>query len=80
MMERAIIFLKQHGYESFELSGVLMIPIDSVDRLEQTVSTIKKLLVQCGYDKSWCVDPHYYERRASLNGAMFEDNKSANIT
>ena len=57
-----------------------MIPIDSVEKLEQTVSAIKKLLVACGYNKSWCVDPHYYERHASLTGAMFEDNQSANIT
>lgn len=61
-ISQAIEYLKKNGIESFELMGVLSIPVDSPEKLDYVVSRISKLLKECGYDKSWRVDPYYYER------------------
>ena len=74
MTEKAIEVLKEHGLESFVVSGILMIPIDSVDQLEETVQKVKNLLKECGYEKSWCVDPHYFERHKTITAAMYDEN------
>ena len=72
MTEKAILYLKEHGIESFELMGVLIIPVSSPKELDVQASKIKKLLNACGYDKSWSLDPYYYERHKSLEGEMFD--------
>ncbi len=61
-MENAIQYLKENGIEAFELMGILVIPTDSPETLDIFVSKVKKLLQACGYEKSWRVDPYYYER------------------
>lgn len=61
MIEKAIIFLKEKGIEAFELSGVLVIPVSSPENLYSLAKQIKRYLVECGYEKSWMLDPYYYE-------------------
>ena len=72
MTEKAILYLKEHGIESFELMGVLVIPVSNPEELDIQASKISKLLKECGYDKSWSLDPYYYERHKSLEGEMFQ--------
>ena len=73
MMERAIAYLKEQGIESFELMGILTVPVESPEELDSTVSKLSKLLKECGYNKSWRVDPYYYERRKDITAVMYED-------
>lgn len=75
MMEKAIAHLKAHGIESFELMNILTIPVDSPEEIEPMVSKLTKLLKECGYNKSWRVDPYYYEKHSSLTADMFEEVK-----
>lgn len=79
MIERAIKYLKERGIESFELMGILTIPIDSPDKLDSFVSTVSKLLKECGYNKSWRVDPYYYERHSSVEADIFDAKNADNI-
>ena len=78
MMERAIAYLKEHGIDSFELMGILTIPVESPEELDTTVSKLSKLLKECGYEKSWRVDPYYYERQKSITNAMYVDDPAKN--
>lgn len=72
MIEKAIGFLKEKGIESFERMGILIIPVESPENLDQVAKDIKRLLNECGYDKSWSVDPYYYERHKSIIGEMYD--------
>lgn len=71
MIEDAIIFLKEKGIESFELSGILFIPVASAENLDSIAKQIKRYLDECGYDKSWALDPYYYEKRKDTTSAMY---------
>ena len=63
-MERAIKFLEQNGIESFEQAGILVVPVSSVVEMYKMISTVKSLLKECGYEKSWRIDPYYYENKS----------------
>lgn len=75
-MEEAIAALKELGIESFELMGILTIPVESPEDIEPMVSKCTTLFKEIGYNKSWRVDPYYYEHHQSLAAEMF-DNQSA---
>ena len=51
--------------------GILVIPVSSCEHLDQTAKDIKRLLDDIGYDKSWRLDPYYYERHESVIGEMY---------
>jgi hypothetical protein len=74
MIDKAILYLKENGIESFERMGILVIPVSSEDakRLDYIAKDIKRLLEKIGYDKSWSLDPYYYERHKSLEGEMYK--------
>lgn len=69
--EIAIEYLKKQGIEAFELMNILVIPVDSPKKIMPTVSKVKTYLKECGYQKSWRVDPYYYERQQSVKKDMF---------
>ncbi len=73
MIEKAIIFLKEKGIEAFELSGVLVIPVSSPNELDTIAKNIKRYLNECGYDKSWMLDPYYYEHHPEMKGDYIND-------
>lgn len=56
-----ISYLSEHGVKSHENSGILVVPVASPDEIEKMVSKVKGLLKECGYDKSWAVNPYCYE-------------------
>lgn len=61
-MENAIQYLKENGVEAFEQKGILVIPTDSPEVLDAFVRKVRKLLQDCGYEKSWSISTYYYER------------------
>ena len=71
MIDQAIIFLKEHGIEAFELSGILVVPVSSPEDIEPMVSKLKGLLKEIGYNKSWAVDPDYYAKHKSIEEDMY---------
>lgn len=72
MIEKAIAFLRVHDIKAFELMGILVIPVSSPEGLDQKAKDIKRLLNQIGYNKSWMLDPYYYERHESVTGEMYK--------
>lgn len=71
MMEKAIKYLKENGIEAFEGSGILIIPCTSPEEIYNLVYRVKTLLKDVGYEKSWQIDPYYYERNRLDNGKIF---------
>ena len=59
---KAADHLKANGIEAFEGSNILVIPCDGPDYIVGLVSRVKKLLSEINYEKSWQIDPYYYER------------------
>lgn len=75
-MEEAIAALKERGIDAFELMGILTIPVDSPKDIEPTVNKLSTLFKEIGFNKSWRVDPYYYEHHSSLTAEMFEEGKN----
>ena len=71
-IDDAIKFLKSKGIESHENMGVLIIPVADARTLDSTASKIKKLLVECGYEKSWSLNPYYYDEQRSIVAEMYK--------
>lgn len=67
----AIDALKGIGIEAFELSRILVIPVDKPEDIYPTVERARRLFKEIGYEKSWQVDPYYYDKRQTLNGDMY---------
>lgn len=70
MIDKAIIFLKEHGIEAFENAGILVVPVSTPEEIYEKVSVIKNLLKEVGYEKSWQIDPYYYQRKRHENGQV----------
>ena len=70
-LEKAVEYLKSKNIEAFEGAGILVIPASSPEEIISIVSTVKKHLNEIGYEKSWQVDPYYYEKRKTLTGEMY---------
>ena len=65
----AIAYLKENNIEAIEAGGVVMIPFanlnENPDEFYALISRVKSLFKDIGYEKSWQVDPHYWERHKS---------------
>ena len=70
-IDEAIKYLKSKGIESHNTAGILEIPVDSPEEIVEMVSIIKKHLDDIGYDKSWQINPYYYENKESLVHDMY---------
>ncbi len=73
-MQRVIEHLKENGYDAVEVGGVLVIPYDYIhddpDKFCDTISRLKSLLKDVDYDKSWQIDPYYYDRKRNEDGSV----------
>ena len=67
----AIESLKKNGIEAFELSNILVIPVDKPDDIYPMANKARRVFKEIGYEKSWQIDPYYYEKRQTLNGEMY---------
>lgn len=65
-IEQVIKYLQDKGITAFESSGILVIPCNGPEDVVDLVSVIKHHLQDIGYDKSWQINPYYYERGESL--------------
>ncbi len=70
--DTTIAFLKTKGIESFELMNILVIPVTSCEHLDQVAKDIKRLLNEVGYEKSWRLDPYFYEKRQTIEAEMYQ--------
>ena len=70
MMEKAIKYLKENGIEAFEGSGILVIPCSNPEEIYDMVGKVKNLLKDVGYEKSWQIDPYYYQRKRYDDGCV----------
>lgn len=71
MIEEAIKHLKENGIEAFEGAGIVIIPASSPEEIYDLAGRVRKIFKECGYTKSWQIDPYYYDRQSSLSKEMF---------
>lgn len=78
-IEEAVKHLKEKDIEAIDGGNILVIPFNYVEKcfssedIANFVNTIKHHLQDVGYDKSWQINPYYYERKESLAGEMFDN-------
>lgn len=72
-IQEGVRILEENGIESFEGSGILVIPCSSPDEIYDLANKVRRIFKECGYNKSWQIDPYYFDRRQSLTGQMFDE-------
>ena len=75
-ISKAIQYLKENGVEdAVEVGGVLVVPYDYVhdadpDKIYRIISKLKGLLKDIDFNKSWMIDPYYYEKKRYEDGSV----------
>lgn len=73
-INKAIEHLKENDIDAVEVGGILVIPYDYIhddpDKFCDVITQIKGLLRDVDYDKSWQIDPYYYERKRNEDGSV----------
>lgn len=65
-INRALLYLKnQYSIEGFEQNGILVIPCNSVEEIYSMAEKVRRIFKECGYEKSWRIDPYYLENKRS---------------
>lgn len=60
----AVLELKARGIESFEGSGILIIPCSSPEEIYDMAGKVRRIFKEIGYEKSWQIDPYYLDKHA----------------
>jgi hypothetical protein len=66
----AIARLKKDGIESFEGSGILIIPCDDPEAIYDLATKVRRIFKEIGYEKSWQVDPYYWDKHRREDGSL----------
>lgn len=66
----AIARLKEDGIESFEGSGVLIIPCTEPEQIYDMAIKVRRILKEIDYQKSWLIDPYYYQKHRLEDGRL----------
>ncbi len=66
----AIARLKEDGIESFEGSGILIIPCTEPEQIYDMVNKVRRIFKEIDYQKSWQVDPYYYQKHRLEDGSL----------
>lgn len=74
-IDRALLYLKDNGIEGFSQDSILVIPCSSPEEIYNMAGKVRRLFKEIGYEKSWRIDPYYFERRSSLAGQMFDNSQ-----
>lgn len=72
---KAIDALKEVGIEAFEGHGILVIPASSPEDIYPMAEKARRVFKEMGYEKSWRIDPYYFDKLSSLTSAMYDDSQ-----
>ena len=70
-ISKAIARLKEDSIDSFELASVLVIPCNSAEEIYDLANKARRVFKEINFEKSWRIDPYYYNRHDSLSGQMY---------
>jgi hypothetical protein len=70
-MDKAMAYLKENNIESFESSGILVIPCSNPDEIYDMATRVRKYFKEISFEKSWQIDPYYISRHSDLTAAMY---------
>ena len=71
--DKAVDILKERGIESFVLGGVLTVPCSSPDDIYDMAEKLRKIFKEIGFEKSWRIDPYYFDKRQTLTATMYDE-------
>ena len=66
----AIARLKKDGIESFEGSGILIIPCTEPEQIYDIANEVRRIFKEIDYQKSWQIDPYYYQKHRLEDGRL----------
>lgn len=74
-IQKAIEYLKENDIDAVEVGNILVIPYDYVhdadpDEIYRIISKLKGLLKDIDFQKSWMIDPYYYEKKRYEDGSV----------
>ena len=65
-INEAISYLAKKYITSFDLNGVLVVPVDTPEKIGSVVGKVSTLLKEINYEGWWQVDPYYYEKHTDF--------------
>ena len=71
MIDKAILYLKERGIDAVEESGILVVPCSSPEDIYPLANNLRRYFKEIGYNKSWSIDPYFYQKRGSIDYEMF---------
>lgn len=71
----AMKYLKENEIDAVEVGGILVIPYDYIhdgdaDEIYKVISKLKGLLKDIDFNKSWMIDPYYYDKKRYEDGSV----------
>lgn len=68
-VDKAIEALKAlYKISAFEDSGILVIPCSSHEEIFDIANKVRSLFKEIGYEKSWRIDPYFYDPNKRMKG------------
>lgn len=61
---------KLYNIKAFESSGILVIPCSSPEEIFDLACKIRRIFKEIGYEKSWQIDPYYYQKKRYDDGSI----------
>lgn len=74
----AVKKLKEHGIEAFEGKGILVIPCSTPEEIFDLANDVRRIFKEVGYNKSWQINPYYYDKKQSLTDIMYNQEGDLN--
>lgn len=74
-IDRALLYLKERGIEGFSQDSILVIPCSSPEEIYDMAGKVRRIFKEIGYEKSWRIDPYYFDRKNSLTGQMYDNSQ-----
>ncbi len=69
----AVKKLQEHGVEAFEGNGILVIPCSCPEEIFDLANNVRRIFKEVGYNKSWQINPYYYDKNQTKGDFNNED-------
>lgn len=77
-VDDAVLHLKERDIDAVDGGNILVIPFNYIENgltaeeIVKFVGKMKSILKEIGYEKSWQIDPYYYDRKKTLLSEMYD--------
>lgn len=64
----AVEFLRSNSIDAFESGGIVVIPCSNPEEIYDMANIVRRYFKEIGYEKSWQINPYYYDTIKRMKG------------